>query len=65
MLLMVGDHVWRNLGGCVALVVEIRFDDATFEQKALVKIQFLGLVPHFIADSVLNNSIKYYCPKKS
>jgi hypothetical protein len=28
------------------------------------QLTFLGYVPHFIANNVLNNSIKYYCPEK-
>ncbi|MEH2247009.1 hypothetical protein [Nostoc sp.] len=36
-MLLVGDHVWANVGGCIALVIEVRIPDGRSEQEALVK----------------------------
>ncbi|WYL96407.1 MAG: hypothetical protein HEQ35_23655 [Gloeotrichia echinulata IR180] len=47
---------------------QLKFNQKDLDYMSLnniQQIQFLGLVPHFLADSVLNNSIKYYCPEKS
>jgi hypothetical protein len=47
---------------------ELKFNSKDVDYMSLNDIQqlaFLGIVPHLIANNVLNNSIKYYCPQKN
>ncbi|QLE53009.1 hypothetical protein FD724_34210 (plasmid) [Nostoc sp. C057] len=46
---------------------KFKFNPQDLDYKSLNnddQLTFLGHVPHFITNNILNNSIKYYCPEK-
>ncbi|MEJ6485992.1 hypothetical protein N0Y54_32800 [Nostoc punctiforme UO1] len=46
---------------------KIKFNPKDLDYQSLNRedqLTFLGHIPHFITNNILNNSIKYYCPEK-